>query len=487
MSADVRGLEPKVLWNHFEDLNAVPRPSKKEERVTAFMRSFGETLGFETEVDSIGNVLIRKPATSGMEGKMGVVLQSHLDMVHQKNSDTVFDFETQGIESYVDGEWVKAKGTTLGSDNGMGVAAAMSILSSTDIPHGPIEALFTVDEETGMTGAFALQQNWCKGDILLNMDYEDEGELCIGCAGGIDTNIKGSYQKEEVPTDYKKYHITLKGMKGGHSGVEIHLQRGNSNKVSTHLLWRASRDFGLRLMRFDGGSLRNAIPREAFLDVCVPSAKAAEFEAFVKAFEAEKKNDLAVTDPNFVIELKASSDLNSVLPLEIQKNLLNSIYAAPNGVYKWSNDIENLVETSTNLSRVLIEDGSVLVQMLTRSSVDNSKNELARMIESAFGATDLSVEHAGSYPGWAPNPKSDILKVAQGIYKKLYNKIPEVMAIHAGLECGIIGNTHPNLDMIAFGPTIRNPHSPDEMVNIETVQKFWKYLLEILQNIPSKN
>jgi dipeptidase D len=486
MSAEVRALEPKVLWNHFEDLNAVPRPSKNEERVTAFMKAFGESLGLETEVDDMGNVLIRKPATAGMENRMGVVLQSHLDMVHQKNADTDFDFDTMGIQSYVDGEWVKAKGTTLGSDNGMGVAAAMSILSSTDIPHGPIEALFTIDEETGMTGAFALQHNWCKGDILLNMDYEDEGELCIGCAGGMDTNINGTYAEESVD-GLSKFNLKIKGLKGGHSGVEIHLQRGNSNKVSTHLLWRAARDFGARVMRFDGGSLRNAIPREAFLDVAVPADQADAFKAFVKEFEAEKKADLRVTDPNFVIELSEGSEYKAAMSSADQSKYLNALYAVPNGVYKWSNDVENLVETSTNLSRVLLENGKALVQLLTRSSVDGAKFELGRMIESAFAIAGAEVEHGGAYPGWAPNPNSSILKVAQSIYQKLFDHVPEVMAIHAGLECGIIGNTHPNLDMIAFGPTIRNPHSPDEMVNIETVQKFWTYLLEILANIPSKN
>ncbi len=484
MSDDVRALEPQILWNNFEDLNEVPRPSKKEERVTAFMKAFGEGLGLETEVDEIGNVIIRKPATAGMEGHKGVILQGHIDMVHQKNSDTDFDFNTQGIQSYVDGEWVKAKGTTLGSDNGIGVAAAMSILASNDIPHPAIEGLFTVDEETGMTGAFALQKGWCKGDILLNMDYEDEGELCIGCAGGIDTNISGKYEAETVPSGYAGYSVSITGLKGGHSGVEIHLQRGNSNKLMCYLLWNAGRKFGLRLSRFDGGSLRNAIPREAFADVWVPEGEKANFEEFVKSFESNTREDLRATDPNLTIELGEVGESGSVLSQGDQKRWLNAVYSFPNGVYKMSNDVDGLVETSTNLSRILIENGDITVQALTRSSVDEAKYELARMIEACFENAGADVEHGGAYPGWSPNPNSDILEVCKGIYDKMFNHVPEVMAIHAGLECGIIGQSQPGLDMIAFGPTIRNPHSPDEMVNIETVQKFWSYLLEILKNAP---
>ncbi len=486
MSEAVRALEPKALWNHFEDLNAVPRPSKKEERVTAFVKAFGESLGLETLVDDIGNVLIRKPATQGMEDRKAAILQGHIDMVHQKNSDTDFDFDTMGIQSYVDGDWVKAKGTTLGSDNGMGVAAAMSILSSTDIPHGPIEALFTVDEETGMTGAFALQKNWCKGEVLLNMDYEDEGELCIGCAGGIDTNITGNYQEESAPDAHQAFRLIMKGLKGGHSGVEIHLQRGNSNKLMTRLLWEASRKFELRVVSFDGGSLRNAIPREAFVNVLVPNKHSEAFKAFVSDFEKQVKANLSSTDPNASLAYEATDAASKCMSKQDQTNWLNALYANPNGVFKMSSDIEGLVETSTNLSRVHIEDGQILIQCLTRSSVEEAKEDCAQMIESAYAVTGASVEHAGDYPGWTPNPKSDILDTCQSIYNDMFGKIPEVMAIHAGLECGIISQSHPNLDMIAFGPTIRNPHSPDEMVDIRTVQKFWKFLLEILKQMPKK-
>lgn len=484
MSEEVRALEPKVLWNHFEDLNAVPRPSKKEARVTAFMKAFGESLGLETLVDEIGNVLIRKPATPGMEDRKPVILQGHIDMVHQKNSDTDFDFDTMGIQSYVEDGWVKAKGTTLGSDNGIGVAAAMSILSSTDIPHGPVEGLFTVDEETGMTGAFALQKNWCNGEILLNMDYEDEGELCIGCAGGIDTNISGSYSPESV-SGHQFYKITVKGLKGGHSGVEINLQRGNSNKIMTRLIWEGSRKFGLRLSDFDGGSLRNAIPREAFATVAVPAEQAVAFEAYVAEYESIVKADLRSTDPNASITAEKVGETQCMSALD-QKTWINALYANPNGVFKISNDIEGLVETSTNLSRVLIKDGSILIQCLTRSSVEEAKMDCAQMIEATYGNTNAKVGHGGDYPGWTPNPKSDILDTCQSIYNEMFGKVPAVMAIHAGLECGIISQSHPGLDMIAFGPTIRNPHSPDEMVDIETVQKFWNYLLEILKRTPKK-
>lgn len=487
MSQEVRSLEPKILWNHFEDLNAVPRPSKKEERVTAFMKAFGESLGLETLVDDIGNVLIRKPASPGMEDRKPVILQGHIDMVHQKNSDTDFDFDTMGIRSYVDGDWVKAEGTTLGSDNGIGVAAAMSILSSTDVKHGPIEGLFTVDEETGMTGAFALQKNWCQGEILLNMDYEDEGELCIGCAGGIDTNISAKYAEENLDASMKSYKITVKGLKGGHSGVEINLQRGNSNKIMTRLIWEAERKFDLRLAEFDGGSLRNAIPREAFAKIAVPSEHVAAFETFISDYEKIVKEDLKSTDPNASVTCESISESLKAMAQTDQKAWINALYANPNGVFKMSNDIDGHVETSTNLSRVQIKDGEIVILCLTRSSVEEAKMDCAQMIEAAYGHLNAEVEHGGDYPGWTPNPNSDILETCKSIYSEKFGKVPEVTAIHAGLECGIISQSHPNLDMIAFGPTIRNPHSPDEMVNIETVQKFWKFLLDILKEIARKN
>ncbi|UTW62047.1 aminoacyl-histidine dipeptidase [bacterium SCSIO 12741] len=487
MSSEVRNLEPKALWNNFEDLNAVPRPSKKEERVIQFIVDFGKKLGLETEQDEIGNVLIRKPATPGMESRMGVVLQSHLDMVHQKNNETNFDFLTEGIRSYIDGDWVKAEGTTLGADNGIGVAAAMTVLAATDMPHGPIEALFTIDEETGMTGADNLTPGWLKGDILLNMDTEDEGELCIGCAGGIDTTVSYNYASDAIPADWSTYKLTIKGLFGGHSGCDIHLQRGNSNKMMSRLLLLLNEKTDVRLIQFDGGSLRNAIPREAFVTVAFDAAKLGDLEGVIKEYEAVSKVEFAQTDKGLTLVWEEAQASGQMMNKDDQYKLLRALDGAPNGVYRWSNDFEGLVETSTNTSRVLIENGTFKVDYLTRSSVEHSKDDLAAKIQHVYELIGASVEHAGSYPGWAPNPDSDILKVMRGIHEDFFGEKPIVNAVHAGLECGIISRTQPQLDMISFGPTIKNPHSPDEMVHIGTVERFWRYLQKILNEIPSKN
>lgn len=485
MSEEVRGLEPKVLWNHFEDLNAVPRPSKKEERVIEFIVNFGEGLGLETLKDAVGNVLIRKPATPGYENRMGVVLQSHLDMVHQKNAATDFDFNTQGIQSYIDGEWVKAKGTTLGADNGIGVAAAMAVLSSTDIQHGPIEALFTIDEETGMTGADSLTPNWLEGDILLNMDTEDEGELCIGCAGGVDTTATFNY--EQTAAKGQGFELNIVGLFGGHSGCDIHLQRANSNKLMARLLLALNQTCSIQLSKFDGGSLRNAIPREAFALITIDASSVEEAKKQVKQYEAIFKAEFKQTDPNLTVELNAIDAPSEVATHDAMLKMLNAIHAVRNGMYRMSNDFEGLVETSTNTSRVLIENGKMKVDFLTRSSIEEAKWDLASQLESTFSLIGAEVTHAGSYPGWEPNPDSAILKVMRGLHEDYFNEKPIVNAVHAGLECGIIGRTQPKLDMISFGPTIKNPHSPDEKVEIATVDRFWGYLKKILREVPSKN
>ncbi len=485
MNEALIALEPTSLWRHFESLNAVPRPSKKEERVIEFIKSFGEGLGLETIVDKVGNVIIRKPATPGMEDRQGVVMQGHLDMVHQKNSDVDFDFATQGIESYLDDDgWLKAKGTTLGADNGVGVASIMAVLSSDDVKHGPFEGLFTIDEETGMTGAFKLEPGILTGSILLNTDTEDEGELCIGCAGGIDTNIELKYD-EANSSGGSAFKLSVTGLKGGHSGCEIHLGRGNANKVMNRILWSAT-DYGLRISSIDGGSLRNAIPRESFATIVVDEAKADQFSENVQKLVAIIQAELVRTEPDLSVKLEPTDLPAKVMDETSQQNLLNAIYAAPCGVIRMSDEMPGLVETSTSLARVHVESGKAMVQFLTRSSVETGKADLANMIKSTFDLAGAEVEHTGSYPGWQPNADSKILESMKSLYEKLFGNPPSVNAVHAGLECGIIGSHYPGLDMISFGPTIKNPHSPDEKCHVASVEKYWKYLLATLENIPKK-
>ncbi len=478
----VRNLEPTTIWNHFEDLNAVPRPSKKERRVIDFMKAFGTNLGLETYEDPCGNVIIKKPATKGMENRQTVILQAHLDMVHQKNNDTEFDFETMGIQSFIDGEWVKAKGTTLGADNGMGVAGAMSILSSTDIPHPAIEALFTIDEETGMTGAFELEQGILEGTILLNLDTEDDDEFSIGCAGGIDTNTLYNFVPQSPEKDAIAYEITVKGLKGGHSGMDIHLERGNANKIMNRLM-AEGQAFGLQIAEINGGSLRNAIPRESVATVVVMD------ETYLEAFDLAKEEileEFSISDSKLVIEIQKTELPKEVMSWEDSLRIIQSIYAVHNGVFRMSSAIKGLVETSSSLARVIVKDGEFKTQSLQRSSVESSKYDIAHTVGSAFSLMGCEVEHSGSYPGWAPNPKSPILDVMVKMYKNKFNEDPKVKACHAGLECGILNERYPGLDMISFGPTIRNPHSPDEMVNIASVSKFYHFLIDVLAETPTK-
>ncbi len=486
MSKAILDLEPKAVWKHFYSLTQIPRPSKHEDKIQEFMVNFGKNLGLETIKDEVGNVIIRKPATAGMENRKGIVLQGHLDMVPQKNSDKDHDFTKDPIDAYVDGDWVTADGTTLGADNGMGVAAAMSILESKDIAHGPIEALFTSDEETGMTGAFGLKAGVLKGDILMNMDSEDEGELYIGCAGGTNANAQFTYTPEAVPTGYKAFKIALTGLKGGHSGVDIPLQRGNSNKLLNRFLRSAATKFNLRLASIDGGSLRNAIPRESFATVVVPADKAAEFEAAIPKCEAVFKAELEKTEPFMTFKVEAADLPENLIDLKTQTNLLNAIYACPNGVMRMSDSMEGLVETSNNIAIVKSNNGVINVLTLIRSSVDSAKKDLENMIESVFQLAGAKIYFDGQYPGWKPNVDSPILKAMSDIYNNKYGIVPKVTAIHAGLECGLLGGVYPNWDMISFGPTIRFPHSPDEKVNIESVQKFWDFTLETLKHVPLK-
>ncbi len=486
MSTDIKSLDPKALWNNFYKLTRIPRPSKKEGKIIQFMKEFGESLGLETSVDEVGNVLIRKPATPGMEKRKTVVLQGHLDMVPQKNSDKTFDFEQDPIEPVVDGEWVRANGTTLGSDNGIGVAAAMTVLESNDLVHGPVEALFTVDEETGMTGAFGLKPGWLKGDILINMDSEDEGELYVGCAGGTNGNMEFSYTEEAVPAGHKALKLDISGLKGGHSGIDIPLYKGNANKLLNRFLWHATRKHGLRIASIDGGGLRNAIPREATAIVTVPADQEAAVRDWVKKMEATFKKEYATIDPGLKFTVSPADMPASVIDKKTQASLVNAVYACPNDVIRMSNDMPGLVETSTNLARLKSENGKIEVLCLLRSSVDSAREALKEQFVSVFEPAGASIVFDGEYPGWKPNMDSPILKTMQEVYNDKFGKIPEIKAIHAGLECGLLGGVYPNMDMISFGPTIRFPHSPDEKVHIGSVKKFWDFLLETLKAVPEK-
>ncbi|TCI95012.1 aminoacyl-histidine dipeptidase [Tenacibaculum sp. M341] len=487
MSSEIRNLEPKSVWNHFADLNAVPRPSKKEERVIQFMVDFGKKLNLETKVDKVGNVIIAKPATSGMEDRKTIVMQSHLDMVHQKNADTVFDFDTEGIKMFVDGDWVKAEGTTLGADNGLGVASIMAILSSTDIAHPAIEALFTIDEETGMTGAMGLEGGLLTGEILLNLDTEEDDEIGIGCAGGVDITATRTYKEEETPENTTAFEIAVTGLNGGHSGMDIHKGLGNANKIMNRLLFDGFTNYGVRIAEINGGSLRNAIPRESFASVVVDTVSKASFVSELAELITKIKAEFASLEPNLEIEIKETALPEKVVELGVQTGLIKSIYGALNGVYRMSPDIEDLVETSNNIARVILKEGNIKIGCLTRSSSETNKWDLANSLRSVFELAGFDVEFSGSYPGWLPNTDSDILKVLKSLYVEMNNAEPHVAACHAGLECGILGQNYPNMDMISFGPNIRGAHSPDERAQISSTQKFWKFLLEILKNIPSKN
>ncbi len=486
MNSDIRGLEPKTLWNKFADLNEVPRPSKKEERVIAFIKDFGESLGLQTQIDSVGNVLIKKPATAGMENRKTVVMQSHLDMVHQKNADTDFDFDTQGIEMYVDGDWVRANGTTLGADNGLGVATIMTVLEANDIQHPAIEALFTIDEETGMTGAMGLKGGWLQGDILLNLDTEEDDEIGVGCAGGIDVTAKRSYKEEPVSEGKTGYSISITGLNGGHSGMDIHKGLGNANKIMNRLLFDGFENFGLQVNEIKGGSLRNAIPRESFATIVIDTVQAEAFEFEITTLIKSIKTELSIADPDLTIEVKKTELPKRVMELGVQEGVLKALYAAHNGVYTMSPAITDLVETSNNIAKVTMGNGEIVIECLTRSSVESSKLDLVNKLRATFELIGCEVTTSGDYPGWAPNMDSPILKVLDGLYQKLNGEKAHVAACHAGLECGILGQNYPDMDMISFGPTILGAHSPDERASISSTQKYWKFVLEILKEIPKK-
>lgn len=482
--SDIRKLEPTSVWSHFSDLNAVPRPSKKEEKVIEFMMNFGKSLGLETEKDEVGNVLIRKPATPGMEDRRITVMQSHLDMVCQQNAGTNHDFENEGIDMYIDGDWVKANGTTLGADNGMGVAAIMAVLSSTDIPHPPIEAIFTIDEETGMTGAMELRQNWLKGDLLLNLDTEDDDELSVGCAGGIDITGTATYTEENTPSGFEGVKLRVRGLNGGHSGMDIHKGLGNANKLMNRILSELNEVGSVRVASIDGGSLRNAIPRESFAELAIESGSKSAIDSRLKELIAEISAEYKTTDPKLDIAFEAADLPSKVMSIEAQTGLMNTTFAIHSGIFRMSPDISDLVQTSNNLARIQVGNGEIEILCLTRSSVDSEKMEMARSVKAAMQLCGANVEFSGSYPGWTPDPDSAILETMKNLYKEMYNEDAHVLACHAGLECGLLGDRYPGMEMISFGPNIRGAHSPDEKVQISSVQKFWGFLLETLKRTP---
>ena len=474
-------LKPKELWRRFHELSLIPRPSKKEGKAADFVARFGNSLGLETIKDEIGNVIIRKPASPGLEHKQGIILQTHLDMVPQKNSDKIHDFENDPITLLIDGEWVTADGTTLGADNGIGVAATLAILESNTLKHGPLEALFTIDEETGMTGAKHLKPGILKGSILINLDSEDEGELYVGCAGGLDGTFRFKYDDEPAPVATESYRLSVTGLKGGHSGMDINSGGGNANKIIFRILKRLGND--IRLSSISGGNARNAIPREAFADLFVPGGSVATAATLVGETEQIVKAELKDCEPDVKISFERTDAVApSVIPESVHHKIVNAVCACPDGVIRMSDAMPDLVETSTNLAIVKSEKGATTVSCLMRSSVNSAKEIPALMLDAVFTLAGATSTFSGDYPGWNPNPDSKILQKMKAVYKKLHGREPAVKAIHAGLECGLLGGIYPELDMISCGPTIRYPHSPDEKVHIRSVEKWWDFLIAVLES-----
>ncbi|HOI32964.1 MAG: aminoacyl-histidine dipeptidase [Bacteroidales bacterium] len=487
MNEVLNTLEPTMIWKYFAEILQIPRPSKKEEKILAYLIDFAKKHHLEYEQDTVGNVLIKAPASPGFEKRKTVVLQSHVDMVCEKNSDTEHDFEKDPISVLIEDGWVKAKGTTLGADDGIGVAAQLALLADKSISRGAIECLFTVDEETGLTGAFGLEPDFLKGKILLNLDSEDEGELFIGCAGGKDTVITLPYKLEKAQQGLEFYRIDVKGLKGGHSGDDIHKGLANANKLLTRIVWKAARDLNVRMAHFEGGNLRNAIAREAFAIVAVKHESVDSFMQLMEKSTREMTYEYAVTEPKLDISIKPTQPTEKLLMLkEAQNKLLNSLYACPHGVIAWSQRIPNFVETSTNLASVRMENGLAVITTSQRSSVESSKEDIAQMVAACFDLIGAEVKHSNGYPGWAPDPNSEIRAITVEAYRDLFHQEPDVKAIHAGLECGLIGDKYPGMDMISYGPTIKGAHSPDERIQIETVIKFWDLTLEILKRIPDQ-
>ena len=479
-------LKPASVFHYFAEICKVPRPSKKEEKIIAYLQNFAKEQGLESKTDEAGNILIKKPATPGKENLKTVILQSHIDMVCEKNSDSTHDFLNDPIETYIDGEWLKAKGTTLGADNGIGMAAQLAVLAANDIEHGPIECLFTVDEETGLTGAFALKEGFMDGDILINLDSEDEGELFIGCAGGANTTAEFAYEEIDAPQDYFFFNVAIKGLTGGHSGDDINKNRANANKLLNRFLSQLTEKYDLYLCEIDGGNLHNAIPREARALCAVPMKHKEDVRIDMNIYTAEIENEFSVTEPNLRTELGSESPCAKAIDRDTVARLLKTIYAVHHGVYAWSQDMPGLVETSSNLASIKMVDGKIKIVTSQRSSILSSRKDMSEVVRSAFLLGGAEVTTGDGYPGWKPNPASPILKVAIESYKRLFGVEPKVKAIHAGLECGLFLEKYPHLDMFSTGPTLRGVHSPDERMHIPAVDKFWQHLLDVLVNVPQK-
>ena len=479
-------LAPQNVWKHFYSLTQIPRPSGHMEKVTEFLINFGKGLGLESFADEVGNVIIRKPATPGMENRKGVILQAHMDMVPQKNNDTVHDFTTDPIQTWIDGDWVKAKGTTLGADNGLGVAAIMAVLEATDLKHGPLEALITKDEETGMYGAFGLKPGTLKGEILLNLDSEEEGELYIGCAGGIDLTATLEYKEETPAADLVARRLTLKGLRGGHSGLEINEGRGNANKLLIRVIHDLLIEFDCQLASFEGGNMRNAIPREAHAVLVFNPEDMGGLDEYIAEYEAQLNAEYAPIESNLTLTLEETALPAAIVPEEIQDNMVSVLMACQDGVMRMIPTVPDTVETSSNLAIVLIGGGKAEVRILARSSADSMKEFLADSLSACFALAGMKVELSGAYSGWQPNVNSPILHAMKCSYQQQFGAEPAVKVIHAGLECGIIGANYPGLDMISFGPTLRSPHSPDERANIPSVGKFYDFLVATLAQTPEK-
>ncbi|WP_394130585.1 aminoacyl-histidine dipeptidase [Shewanella maritima] len=479
-------LYPQPLWQWFEQICSIPHPSKHEQALSQHIQDWAKSQGLPVIEDEVGNLIIKKPATAGMEDCKVVALQAHIDMVPQKNADKEHDFEKDPIEAYVDGEWVKAKGTTLGSDNGIGMASALAVLASNDIKHGPIEVLLTVDEEAGMTGAFGLQSGVLDADILINTDSEQEGEIYMGCAGGVDGQISVPMSWQAAEASMSSFSLTLSGLKGGHSGVNIHLGRGNANKLLARFLFNHADDLALELVEFSGGSLRNAIPREASISLMVPTDKVANLEAAIAQFQALIRAELAIADPDMLLTLTSIDTPAKVMTEAAQNTLIDILNACPNGVMRMSDEVEGVTETSLNVGVISTDEQEVQILCLIRSLIDSGRDEIEGMLTSICHLSGASVEFSGAYPGWKPDNSSPVMEIVRATYNDIYKKDPTIMVIHAGLECGLFKEPYPHMDMVSIGPTIRYPHSPDEMVNITTVGQYWELLLAVLERIPAK-
>ncbi|MFO7999585.1 MAG: aminoacyl-histidine dipeptidase [Bacteroidales bacterium] len=483
MGAVLGHLKPQRVWEMFEEILQVPRPSKKEEKILTYLIDFARKHSLEYRQDKLGNLVIEKPATKGFEDFAKVALQSHVDMVCEKNSDVEHDFDSDPIQAFVEDGWVKAKGTTLGADDGIGMAVQLAILESDQLAHGPLECLFTIDEETGLTGAFGLEKDFLKSQILLNLDSEDDGELFIGCAGGIDTLITFPYEQVNTEIDHEGFRISVTGLKGGHSGDDIHKGRGNANKILNRLLWNADKMFELRLAELKGGNLRNAIAREAFATVTIPVRYRKDFLDLTRKLAEQIKQEVKTNEPGLTIDISEAVMPQHLVDYATQSKLLNAIYACPHGVMAMSPDIPGLVETSTNLASVSMTPREIIIATSQRSSLDSGKRDIADMVASVFLLAGAKVKHGDGYPGWSPDMDSRILAITKMAYKDLFKAEPKVLAIHAGLECGLIGEKYPGMDMISYGPTIKGAHSPEERIEIKTVEKFWDLTLEVLKRI----